>query len=94
MTATAGTNILVQAIEEPGRRQDRARQLIDGLAAGPQAAHFEWRRPIPDDQAEEIAVRFPELTLRTDPAARSRSCTWATPSDPAPLELMPQTPNA
>lgn len=32
MTATAGTNILVQALEELSRRQDQARQLIDGPA--------------------------------------------------------------
>jgi DNA-binding transcriptional MerR regulator len=28
----------------------------------------EWCRPVPADQAAELAARFPELTLRTDPA--------------------------
>jgi DNA-binding transcriptional MerR regulator len=30
----------------------------------------EMCRPVPDDQAEELAARFPELTLRTEPRAR------------------------
>jgi DNA-binding transcriptional MerR regulator len=28
----------------------------------------EWCRPVPADQAAELAAQFPELTLRTDPA--------------------------
>jgi hypothetical protein len=28
----------------------------------------EWCWPVPDDQANEIAARFPDLTLRTEPA--------------------------
>jgi DNA-binding transcriptional MerR regulator len=28
----------------------------------------EWCRPVPDDQAEQLATRFPELSLRTEPA--------------------------
>lgn len=28
----------------------------------------EWCWPVPDDRAEELAARFPELALRTDPA--------------------------
>jgi DNA-binding transcriptional MerR regulator len=28
----------------------------------------EWCRPVPDDQATELAAQFPDLTLRTDPA--------------------------
>jgi DNA-binding transcriptional MerR regulator len=31
---------------------------------------LEWCRPIPDDQAEELAAQFPELTLRVEPAHR------------------------
>jgi DNA-binding transcriptional MerR regulator len=30
----------------------------------------EWCKPVPDDQAEELAAQFPELTLRTEPAHR------------------------
>jgi DNA-binding transcriptional MerR regulator len=29
---------------------------------------MEWCRPVPPDQAEELAARCPELTLRTEPA--------------------------
>jgi len=29
---------------------------------------IEWCRPVPDGQAEEVAARFPQLTLRTEPA--------------------------
>jgi len=31
---------------------------------------LEWCRPVPDDRAEELAGRYPELTLRTEPAHR------------------------
>jgi DNA-binding transcriptional MerR regulator len=30
----------------------------------------EWCKPVPDDQAEELAAQFPELTLRVEPAHR------------------------
>jgi hypothetical protein len=29
---------------------------------------IEWCRPVPEGQAQEIAARFPKLTLRTEPA--------------------------
>jgi DNA-binding transcriptional MerR regulator len=29
---------------------------------------LEWCRPVPDEEAEELAKQFPELTLRTEPA--------------------------
>ena len=31
---------------------------------------IEWCKPVPDDQAEELAAQFPELTLRIEPAHR------------------------
>jgi DNA-binding transcriptional MerR regulator len=31
---------------------------------------LEWCRPVPDNQAEELAGQFPELTLRTEPSHR------------------------
>jgi DNA-binding transcriptional MerR regulator len=31
---------------------------------------LEWCKPVPDDQAEELAAQFPELTLRVEPAHR------------------------
>jgi DNA-binding transcriptional MerR regulator len=31
---------------------------------------LEWCRPVPDEEAEELASQFPELTLRTEPAHR------------------------
>jgi DNA-binding transcriptional MerR regulator len=30
----------------------------------------EWCKPVPDDQAEELAAQFPQLTLRIEPAHR------------------------
>ena len=32
---------------------------------------LEWCRPVPDDQAEQLAGEMPELTLRTEPRAQS-----------------------
>jgi hypothetical protein len=37
---------------------------VDGDSDGP----VEWCWPVPDEQAAEIAARFPDLTLRTEPA--------------------------
>lgn len=31
---------------------------------------LEWCRPVPSEQAEELAIQVPELTLRTEPAHR------------------------
>jgi DNA-binding transcriptional MerR regulator len=31
---------------------------------------IEWCKPVPNDQAEELAAQFPELTLRIEPAHR------------------------
>jgi DNA-binding transcriptional MerR regulator len=52
---------------------------IDGIAGAPFVIWYgevsqdsdgpiEWCRPVPDEQAEEIAAALPELTLRTEPA--------------------------
>jgi DNA-binding transcriptional MerR regulator len=52
---------------------------IDGIAGAPFTIFYgevsgdsdgpvEWCWPVPDDQAEELAARFPDLTLRTEPA--------------------------
>lgn len=52
---------------------------LDGVAGAPFVIFYghvsedsdgpvEWCRPVPADQAAGLAARFPELTLRTDPA--------------------------
>jgi hypothetical protein len=42
---------------------------VSGDSDGP--VEFCW--PVPGDQADEIAARFPDLTLRTEPAHQARS---------------------
>jgi hypothetical protein len=37
---------------------------VSGDSDGP----VEWCWPVPEDQADAIAARFPDLTLRTEPA--------------------------
>ena len=60
-------------------RGDPAVARLDGVAGAPFVIFYghvsedsdgpvEWCRPVPADQAAELADRFPELTLRTDPA--------------------------
>jgi hypothetical protein len=52
---------------------------IDGITGAPFVIWYgevsqdsdgpiEWCRPVPDEQAEQIAAALPELTLRTEPA--------------------------
>jgi hypothetical protein len=40
---------------------------LDGIAGAPFMI-YEWCWPVPGDQAAAIAARFPDLTLRTEPA--------------------------
>jgi DNA-binding transcriptional MerR regulator len=42
--------------------------IFHGEVSGDSDGPVEWCWPVPDDQAEEIAARFPDLTLRTEPA--------------------------
>ena len=60
-------------------RGDPAVPGLDGVAGAPFVIFYghvsedsdgpvEWCRPVPADQAGALAARFPELTLRTDPA--------------------------
>jgi DNA-binding transcriptional MerR regulator len=42
--------------------------IFYGEVSGDSDGPVEWCWPVPDDQAEEIAARFPDLTLRTEPA--------------------------
>ena len=42
--------------------------IFHGEVSGDSDGPIEWCLPVPADQAEEIAARFPDLTLRTDPA--------------------------
>ena len=42
--------------------------IFHGEVSGDSDGPVEWCWPVPDDQADEIAARFPDLTLRTEPA--------------------------
>lgn len=42
MTATVDTNVLVLAVHESHPRQDRARALLEWVAAGPAVVHLFW----------------------------------------------------
>jgi DNA-binding transcriptional MerR regulator len=61
------------------RFRDQSTPALDGVAGAPFVIFYghvsddsdgpvEWCRPVPAEQAPELAARFPELTLRTDPA--------------------------
>src|SRR6266851_9375318 len=63
----------------PGDRRDRPMPRIEGRVGAAFVIYhgevsedsdgpIEWCRPVPDGQAEEMAARFPQLTLRTEPA--------------------------
>jgi hypothetical protein len=41
-----------------------------GQASADSDGPIEWCKPVPDDQAGELAAQFPELTLRIEPAHR------------------------
>jgi DNA-binding transcriptional MerR regulator len=70
---TVGKEFLSQFRGDPGVPR------LDGVAGAPFVIFYghvsedsdgpvEWCRPVPAGQAAELAARFPELTLRTDPA--------------------------
>ncbi|GAA3205087.1 MerR family transcriptional regulator [Nonomuraea helvata] len=42
--------------------------IYHGEVSGDSDGPVEWCWPVPDDQADAIAARFPDLTLRTEPA--------------------------
>jgi DNA-binding transcriptional MerR regulator len=42
--------------------------IFHGEVSGDSDGPVEWCWPVPDDQAAEIAARFPDLTLRREPA--------------------------
>lgn len=42
--------------------------IFHGEVSGDSDGPVEWCWPVPDDQAAAIAARFPDLTLRTEPA--------------------------
>jgi DNA-binding transcriptional MerR regulator len=54
---------------------------------------LEWCRPVPEDQAEQLADQFPELTLRTEPAHREAfvSLGQATQVSPAQWQLVSES---
>jgi hypothetical protein len=47
-------------------------QIYHGEVTPDSDGPVEWCRPVPDDQAEKLAARSPELTLRREPAADSQ----------------------
>jgi hypothetical protein len=47
-------------------------QIYHGEVTPDSDGPLEWCRPVPDDQAEKLAARSPELTLRREPAADSQ----------------------
>ncbi len=62
-----------------GTFRDGAVPRLEGVAGAPFVIFYghvsedsdgpvEWCRPVPAEQAEDLAARFPELTLRIDPA--------------------------
>ena len=57
---------------------------------------LEWCRPVPDDQAEQLAGEMPELTLRTEPAHREAfvSLGQATQVSPAEWQLVSESMHA
>lgn len=61
------------------RFRDATVPRLDGIAGAAFVIYYgqvnddsdgpiEWCRPVPDDRADEIAAKFPSLTLRTEPA--------------------------
>jgi hypothetical protein len=53
----------------------------------------EWCRPVPADQAEQLALQVPELLLRTEPAHRE-ACIHLAPGgqvEPAQWQLISQS---
>jgi DNA-binding transcriptional MerR regulator len=63
---------------------------VEGIAGAPFTIYYgevsgdsdgpvEWCWPVPDDQAAEIAARFPDLTLRTEPAHQEAFVRQETP---------------
>jgi len=60
-----------EAEQRHARQRDGAAFCIHwGQVSADSDGPLEWCRPIPDDQAEELAAQFPELTLRVEPAHR------------------------
>jgi DNA-binding transcriptional MerR regulator len=52
----------------------------------------EWCRPVPADQAEELAAQYPELTLRTEPAHQEAYVHFGDPqATPPRYQLIAET---
>ena len=75
-----------------GTFRDGAVRQLDGVAGAPFAIFHghvsedsdgpvEWCRPVPDGQAAGLATRFPDLTLRTDPAHEEAFVRLGTPEE-------------
>ena len=65
--------------------------IYHGEVSGDSDGPVEWCWPVPDDQAEALAARFPDLTLRTEPAheeAFVRLGKMADPQSPTQAEVI------
>jgi DNA-binding transcriptional MerR regulator len=73
------TDTVERGREFIGRFRNGSVPALDGAAGAPFVIFYghvsedsdgpvEWCRPVPADQAAELAAQFPDLTLRTDPA--------------------------
>ncbi|MEV4109695.1 helix-turn-helix domain-containing protein [Nonomuraea sp. NPDC049695] len=54
--------------------------IYHGEVSGDSDGPVEWCWPVPDDQADAIAARFPDLTLRTEPAHQEACVDPETPA--------------
>ena len=59
-----------QRLPRIGGREGAAFCIWWGQVSADSDGPLEWCRPVPGDQAEELAAQFPELTLRVEPAHR------------------------
>ena len=59
-----------QRLPRMGGREGAAFCIYWGQVTADSDGPVEWCRPVPDDQAEELAAQLPELTLRVEPAHR------------------------
>ena len=47
---------------------------------------LEWCRPVPDEQAAELAAGYPEFSLRSEPAHKEAFIDFGTSEQTSPLE--------
>lgn len=70
-------------VPRPGDRAGAAFVIYHGQVNQDSDGPIEWCRPVPDDQADALAARFPELTLRSEPAHEEAFVSLGTGETPA-----------